>query len=59
MKSFVIRARVDGREFEYLRHTATAREALKSWFKTVRRRNFLFLGIRDYAGSMSLRMVRA
>ena len=37
MKTFVIRGRVsDGREFEYERHTETAREALKSWFKGVR-----------------------
>jgi hypothetical protein len=35
MKTFVIRgARAsDGRELEYMRHTETAREALKSWFK--------------------------
>ena len=60
MKTFVIRARVsDGREFEYMRHTETAREALKSWFTTVRRRNFLFLRIREYAGTLSLRMVGA
>ena len=60
MKTFVMRARVsDGREFEYMRHTETAREALKSWFKTVRGKEFVFLGIRQYAGTMSLWMVGA
>jgi hypothetical protein len=59
MKTFVIRARVDGREFEYERHTETAREALKSWLKVVRGKKIVFLGIRQYAGSMSLQMVRA
>jgi len=60
MKTFVIRARVsDGREFEYEQHTETAREALKSWFKGVRGKKIVFLGIRQYAGSMSLQMVRA
>jgi len=60
MKTFVIRARAsDGREFEYERRTETAREALKSWFKGVRGKKIVFLGIRQYAGSMSLQMVRA
>ena len=60
MKTFVIRARVsDGREFEYERQTETAREALKSWFKGVRGKEIVFLGIRQYAGTMSLQMVRA
>ena len=61
MKTFVIRgARVsDGREFEYERHTETAREALKSWFKGVRGKKIVFLGIRQYAGTMSLRMISA
>ena len=60
MKTFVIRARVsDGREFEYEQHTETAREALKSWFKGVRGREIVFLGIRQYAGTLCLQMVRA
>jgi hypothetical protein len=60
MKTFVIRARVpDGRELEYGRHTETAREALKSWFKGVRGKKIVFLGIRQYAGTMSIRMVGA
>ena len=60
MKTFVIRARVsDGREFVYERHTETAREALKSWFKGVRGKEIVFLGIRQYAGTMSLEMVGA
>ena len=60
MKTFVISARVpDGRELEYLRHTSTAREALKSWFEVVRGKKIVFLGIRQYAGTMSLQMVRA
>jgi hypothetical protein len=49
----------DGREFVHERHTETAREALKSWFKGVRREGIVFLGIRQYAGTMSLRMVGA
>ena len=60
MRTFVIRARVpDGRELEYERHTETAREALKSWSKGVRGRDIVFLGIRQYAGTMSLRMISA
>ena len=60
MKTFVIRARVsDGSEFEYERHTETAREALKSWFKGVQGEDIVFLGIRQCAGTMSLRMIRA
>jgi len=60
MKTFVIRGRVsDGREFEYERHTETAREALKSWFRGVRGKEIVFLGIRQCAGTMSLRMVGA
>ena len=60
MKTFVIRARApDGREFEYERHTETAREALKSWFKWVRGKEIVFLGIRQYAGTLCLQMVRA
>jgi hypothetical protein len=58
MKTFVISARVDGCEFEYLRHTETAEEALKSWFKLVRGKEFVFLGIHQYAGTMSIRLVR-
>jgi hypothetical protein len=61
MKTFVIRgARVsDGRELEYLRHTETAQEALKWWFKGVRGRDIVSLGIRQYAGTMSLRIISA
>ena len=60
MKTFIIRARVpDGREFVYERHTETAREALKSWFKAVRGKKIVFLGIRQHAGTMSLWMVGA
>ena len=60
MKTFVISARVsDGREFECERRTETAREALKSWFKGVRGKKIVFLGIRQHAGTMSLRMVGA
>jgi hypothetical protein len=60
MRTFVIRARVpDGRELEYERHTETAREALKSWFKGVRGKKIVFLGIHQYAGTMSIRMVGA
>ena len=61
MKTFVIRgARVsDGSELEYLRHTETAREAIKSWFEGVRGKDIVFLGIRQYAGTMSLRVIRA
>ena len=60
MKTFVIRARVhDGREFEYAQHTETAREALKSWFAEVRGKKIAFLGIRQYAGTMSIRMISA
>ena len=60
MKTFIIRSRVpDGREFVYERHTETAREALKSWFKAVRGKKIVFLGIRQHAGTMSLRMVGA
>jgi hypothetical protein len=61
MKTFVLRgARAsDGRELEYMRHTETAREALKSWFKGVQGEDIVFLGIRQCAGTMSLRMIRA
>ena len=60
MKTFVIRARAsDGREFEYERRTETAREALKSWLKVVRGKKIVFLGIHQYAGTMSLEMVGA
>ena len=60
MKTFVISARVhDGRELEYEQHTETAREALKSWFKGARGKKIAFLGIRQYAGTMSIRMVGA
>jgi hypothetical protein len=56
MKTFVIRARVhDGREFEYAQHTETAREALAE----VRGKKIAFLGIRQYAGTMSIRMISA
>ena len=60
MKTFVISARVpDGRELEYVQHTETAREAVKSWFQWVRGKKIAFLGIREYAGAMSIRMVGA
>jgi hypothetical protein len=55
MKTFVIRARVpDGRELEYMRHTETAREALKSWFEGVRGKKVAFLGICQYAGTIRM-----